>query len=169
MMNHVEHYHDWLRDAHAMEKQAESMLESMASRIDNYPDVRARIEQHITETKQQITVLEEILDRNDISRSMLKDSMSKMMAFGQSVGGMVTSDEIVKGSISGYVFEQFEIACYTSLLAAAKKAGDMASVPAIESILAEEQRMADWLIQHIPDTTEQFLLRSDADGVEAKK
>ncbi|MDH6162903.1 ferritin-like metal-binding protein YciE [Leclercia adecarboxylata] len=168
-MNHVEHYHDWLRDAHAMEKQAESMLESMASRIDNYPDVRARIEQHITETKQQITVLEEILDRNDISRSMLKDSMSKMMAFGQSVGGMVTSDEIVKGSISGYVFEQFEIACYTSLLAAAKKAGDLASVPAIESILAEEQRMADWLIQHIPDTTEQFLLRSDADGVEAKK
>ena len=168
-MNHVEHYHDWLRDAHAMEKQAESMLESMASRIENYYDVRARIEQHITETKQQINVLEEILDRNDISRSMLKDSMSKMMAFGQSVGGMVTSDEIVKGSISGYVFEQFEIACYTSLLAAAKKAGDVASIPAIESILAEEQRMADWLIRHIPDTTEQFLLRSDAEGVEAKK
>ncbi|MEB6380114.1 ferritin-like domain-containing protein [Leclercia adecarboxylata] len=168
-MNHVEHYHDWLRDAHAMEKQAESMLESMASRIDNYPDIRARIEQHLTETKQQINVLEEILDRNDISRSMLKDSMSKMMAFGQSVGGIMTSDEIVKGSISGYVFEQFEIACYTSLLAAAKKAGDVASVPAIESILAEEQRMADWLIQHIPDTTEQFLLRSDAEGVEAKK
>lgn len=167
-MNHVEHYHDWLRDAHAMEKQAESMLESMASRIDNYPDVRARIEQHLTETKQQINVLEEILDRNDISRSMLKDSMSKMMAFGQSVGGIMTSDEIVKGSISGYVFEQFEIACYTSLLAAARKAGDVASIPAIESILAEEQRMADWLIQHIPDTTEQFLLRSDADGVEAK-
>ena len=64
-MNHVEHYHDWLRDAHAMEKQAESMLESMASRIDNYPDLRARIEQHVNETKHQITVLEEILDRND--------------------------------------------------------------------------------------------------------
>ncbi len=168
-MNHVEHYHDWLRDAHAMEKQAESMLESMASRIDNYPDVRARIEQHISETKHQITVLEEILDRNNISRSVLKDSMSKMMAFGQSMGGMAASDEIVKGSISGYVFEQFEIACYTSLLAAAKKAGDTAAVPAIEGILAQEQQMADWLIRHIPDTTEQFLLRADADGVEAKK
>ena len=35
-MNRIEHYHDWLRDAHAMEKQAESMLESVASRIDNY-------------------------------------------------------------------------------------------------------------------------------------
>ena len=110
-MNYLEHYHDWLRDAHAMEKQAESMLESMASRIDNYPDLRSRIQQHVTETKRQITVLEEILDRNNISRSVLKDSMSKMAALGQSIGGMFPSDEIVKGSISGYVFEQFEIAC----------------------------------------------------------
>lgn len=168
-MNAIEHYHDWLRDAHAMEKQAESMLESMASRIDNYPDLRTRIEQHISETKHQITVLEGILDRNNISRSVIKDSMSKMAALGQSIGGMFPSDEIVKGSISGYVFEQFEIACYTSLLAAAQKAGDTASVPAIESILNEEKQMADWLIKHIPDTTEQFLLRSEADGVEAKK
>ncbi len=37
-----------------MEKQAESMLESMASRIDNYPELRARIEQHLSETKNQI-------------------------------------------------------------------------------------------------------------------
>lgn len=168
-MNAIEHYHDWLRDAHAMEKQAESMLESMASRIDNYPGLRARIEQHISETKHQITVLEGILDRNNISRSVIKDSMSKMAALGQSIGGMFPSDEIVKGSISGYVFEQFEIACYTSLLAAAQKAGDTASIPAIESILNEEKQMADWLIKHIPDTTEQFLLRSEADGVEAKK
>ena len=129
----------------------------------------ARIEQHVSETKNQIVVLEEILDRNDISRSVLKDSMSKMAALGQSIGGMFPSDEIVKGSISGYVFEQFEIACYTTLVAAAKKAGDTASVPALESILAEEQAMADWLIRHIPQTTEQFLLRSDASGVEAKK
>lgn len=168
-MNAIEHYHDWLRDAHAMEKQAESKLESMAGRIDNYPDLRSRIEQHISETKHQITILEEILDRNNISRSVIKDSMSKMAALGQSIGGIFPSDEIVKGSISGYVFEQFEIACYTSLLAAAQKAGDTASIPAIESILNEEKQMADWLIKHIPQTTEQFLLRSETDGVEAKK
>ncbi|HBC9223964.1 TPA: ferritin-like domain-containing protein [Enterobacter cloacae] len=168
-MNHVEHYHDWLRDAHAMEKQAESMLESMVSRIDNYPDLRARIAQHLSETKRQIALLQEILDRNDISRSVLRDSMSRMAALGQSIGGMLPSDEIVKGSISSYVFEQFEIACYTSLLAAAKQAGDTASIPAIETILAEEREMANWLISHIPQTTEEFLVRSDAPGVEAKK
>ena len=37
------------------------------------------------------------------------------------------------------------------------------------SILNEEKQMADWLIKHIPQTTEQFLLRSETDGVEAKK
>ncbi len=95
-MNAIEHYHDWLRDAHAMEKQAESMLESMAGRIDNYPDLRSRIEQHISETKHQITILEEIPDRNNISRSVIKDSMSKMAALGQSIGGIFPSDEIVK-------------------------------------------------------------------------
>ncbi|WP_052981158.1 ferritin-like domain-containing protein [Shigella sonnei] len=149
--------------------QAEKMLESMASRIENYPELRSRIEQHISETKNQLSQLESILDRNNISRSVIKDSMSKMAAFGQSIGGIFPSDEIVKGSISGYVFEQFEIACYTSLLAAAKNAGDTASAPIIEAILNEEKQMAEWLLNHIPDTTEQFMVRSEIDGVEAKK
>ncbi|STH73381.1 protein YciE [Escherichia coli] len=59
--------------------------------------------------------------------------MSKMAALGQSIGGIFPSDEIVKGSISGYVFEQFEIACYTSLLAAAK-------MPVIQSQFRSSKR-----------------------------
>ncbi len=38
---------DWLRDAHAMEVQAEQMLTSTAKRLENYPELKARIEQHI--------------------------------------------------------------------------------------------------------------------------
>ncbi|MBC0922788.1 hypothetical protein FSG86_004015, partial [Escherichia coli] len=41
--------------------------------------------------------------------------------------------------------------------------------PTIEAILNEEKQMADWLIQNIPQTTEKFLIRSETDGVEAKK
>ena len=43
-MTDIENYHDWLRDAHAMEKQAESMLESMVKRIDSYPEFCTRLE-----------------------------------------------------------------------------------------------------------------------------
>lgn len=69
-----------------------------------------------------------------------------MAALGQLIGGIFFFDEIVKGFISGYVFEQFEIACYTLLLAAAKNAGDTALILTIEAILNEEKQMADWLI-----------------------
>ncbi len=82
---------------------------------------------------------------------------------------MGRNDLLIRTFLSGYVFEQFEIACYTSLLAAAKNAGDTASIPTIEAILNEEKQMADWLIQNIPQTTEKFLIRSETDGVEAKK
>lgn len=34
----------WLRDAHAMEKQAETMLSGMEERIENYPQFRKRLD-----------------------------------------------------------------------------------------------------------------------------
>lgn len=36
--------------------------------------------------------------------------MGKLAAFGQAMGGMTTSDEIVKGAMASYVFETLEIA-----------------------------------------------------------
>ncbi|RKQ38883.1 ferritin-like domain-containing protein [Enterobacter sp. R1(2018)] len=168
-MNYTENYHDWLRDAHAMEKQAESMLEKMASRLEHYPDLKARLEQHIIETRQQQQLLNEVIDRNGISNSIVKDAVSKMTAFGQAMGGMMTPDEVVKGAISGYVFEHFEIACYTSLIAAAKLAGDHDGAAVFAKILEQEKAMAEWAITHLADVTEQFMVRSDAPDTEAKK
>ena len=145
------------------------MLSSIISRIDNYPDLLARIDQHLAETQGQIKLLEEVLDRNGINRSVMKDATSKMSAMGQAVGGMFASDEVVKGAISSYVFEKFEIACYTSLIRAAEKVGDTAGVEVFKQILTQEKAMAEWAFNHLPDVTEQFLLHDAADGVEAKK
>jgi ferritin-like metal-binding protein YciE len=41
----------WLRDAHAMEEQAETMLSGQLSRLENYPELSRRIQQHLDETK----------------------------------------------------------------------------------------------------------------------
>lgn len=38
---------DWLRDAHAMEQQAEKMLKAQSERLENYPQLKARIDEHI--------------------------------------------------------------------------------------------------------------------------
>ncbi|TIQ91283.1 MAG: DUF892 family protein, partial [Mesorhizobium sp.] len=36
----------WLRDAHAMEEQAETMLNGQLSRLESYPELRERISLH---------------------------------------------------------------------------------------------------------------------------
>jgi len=168
-MTHQENYLMWVKDAHAMEKHAESMLEKMASRLEHYPDLRSRIEQHIEETRQQQTLVQSVIDRYDTSSSTLKDTMGKVAAFGQAMGGMMADDEVVKGAISGYVFENLEIASYTSLIAAAELVGDQEGARIFEQIREQEVAMADWSLKHLPDVTEQFMVRSAAPGVEAKK
>src|SRR4051812_22030807 len=54
-----------LKNAHAMENQALSIMKPQVSRIENYPAVARRLEQHITETEGQITRLESLLDGFD--------------------------------------------------------------------------------------------------------
>lgn len=119
------------------------MLKSIASRINNYPKLRARIKQHLSKTKNQIVQLKTILNRNNISRSVIKNSISKIAALKQSISSIFPSNKIVKSSISKYVFKQFKIACYTSLLAAAKNASNTASIPTIKAILNKKKQIAN--------------------------
>lgn len=61
--------------------------------------------------------------------------MGKVAAFGQAVGGALNSDEIIKGAIASYVFENLEIATYAALIAAARTVGDEETVCVCEQIL----------------------------------
>ncbi|MBD9370128.1 ferritin-like domain-containing protein [Xanthomonas sp. XNM01] len=164
-----EHLLDWLRDAHAMEQQAEQMLKGQAARIEHYPRLKMRIEEHIRETQGQQQLLEGCITRLGSSPSVLKDTMGKVAALGQAVGGMTASDEIVKGAMAGYVFENMEIASYTALIAAAQAVGDTETQRVCEQILVQEEAMAKWLRDHLPEITQQFLVRAETPGVTAKK
>jgi ferritin-like metal-binding protein YciE len=160
---------DWLRDAHAMEQQAEKMLRAQSERLEHYPKLKARIDQHIDETLSQQQLVDGCLKRLGGSSSTIKDIAGKLMAFGQAVGGSLMSDEVIKGAMAGYVFENVEIASYTVLIAAAEAAGDMETKAACETILPQEIAMAEWLLQHLPELTEAFILRSADPDLEAKK
>ncbi|AZF04904.1 ferritin-like domain-containing protein [Pseudomonas sp. R5-89-07] len=160
---------DWLRDAHAMEQQAEKMLKAQSERLEHYPQLKARIDQHIQETLGQQALIDECLTRLGGSSSTLKDIGGKLMAFGQAVGGSLMSDEVIKGAMAGYVFENMEVASYTVLIAAAQAAGDTETQAACEKILPQEIAMAEWLLEHLPQLTQAFLERSAAPDTEAKR
>lgn len=162
------HLVDWLRDAHAMEKQAEKMLKSQAQRLEHYPLLQKRIEEHIDETLHQAEKLDQCLALLGADTSTFKDMGAELTAFGQAIGGMMAEDEVVKGGIASYAFENFEIASYKAII----KAADMASQPEVaricKEILQEEIAMAEWLSKHLDETTQQFLELDKADGVRAK-
>ena len=163
-----ERLNQWLRDAHAMEQQAEQMLQAHARRIENYPELSQRIEQHLAETRTQRQRLEVLLQKRGTSASGMKDIAAQFTAIMQAVGGMAASDEVMKGVLAHYAFEHFEIASYRILAAGAEAAGDMETARVAEEICREEEAMASWLKDHIPQITQSYLMR-EATGSDAAK
>ncbi len=145
-----------LRNAHAMENQALAIMKPQAERIENYPEVARRLEEHIGETEGQIERLERILDTLGEKRSSLKDMALSVGGAMAAIGHSVAPDEIVKNSFANFAFENYEIAAYKSLLALAQQAGDAGSVQLLEANLAEEQAMAEWLDDNIEAVTLQY-------------
>lgn len=156
-----ENYLTWLRDAHAMEEQALTMMRGLTSRLEHYPELRMRIEQHISETEGQERALQQLLDGYASDSSFMKDAMAKMAAAGQAISGMFTTDEVVKGGIASYTFEHMEIAAYEVLITTAEEIGDSHATSIFKEILAQEEAMAEWLRDNLPPTVAQFLRRNE--------
>ena len=159
---------EWLRDAHAAEEQAETMLSGMAGRIQNYPQLKARIEQHIQETKRQAELVRGCIERRGGSTSMIKDAGAKMIAMGQAMSGLFVGDEVMKGTIASAAFEAMEISSYKILIATAEHVGDQETKRVCEQILREEEAMLEWLSQNAPTLTHQYLQREETPGATAK-
>ncbi|HEX8555862.1 MAG TPA: ferritin-like domain-containing protein [Sphingomonas sp.] len=158
-----------LQNAHAVEKQALSIMTPQVSRIEHYPEVADRLRLHIEETNAQIARLDEIMVEFDTSGSTLKD-----MALGMS-GGMaammhtVAGDEILKNSFANFAFEHFEIASYRSLLTLAEDGGFAGPTSLLQQSLREEESMAEWIGDKLPLITRRYVgLYAGGGSFEAK-
>ncbi len=163
-----DHYLAWLRDAHAMEEQALTMMRGMLSRLENYPVLCARMEQHVKETERQAEAVRKLLEGRDSGTSLVKDALGKAGALTQAFSGMFADDEVVKGTMASYTFEQMEIAAYKVLISTASVLEDTTAIAVFEQNLVEEQDMADWLFDHLDQTTRIFLARDEA-GLPARR
>lgn len=156
------HLIDWLRDAHAMEQQSERMLQGQVKRLERYPKLAQGLEQHLEQTRGQQRLLEEYLARLDASPSLVKDFAGRFSATAQTLAAMASADETIKGAMACYVFEQMEVAAYTSLSAAAHQASDIQCQHLCDRLLLEERAMADWLRGNLGQLTQGFLARDAA-------
>jgi ferritin-like metal-binding protein YciE len=159
---------NWLRDAHAMEMQAIQILENQARRIENYPELRNRILEHLEETEAQAEMLERCIERHGTTSSALKDTAAAFIGNMQALSGLFVGDEVVKGAIFSYTFEHLEIASYRSLIGAAEELGEHETARVCREILHQEEAMARWLERHLPEVTRQYL-RRELVGAQAKR
>jgi ferritin-like metal-binding protein YciE len=149
-----------LRNAHAMESQALSVIDTQLGRLESYPEMITMLQQHRRETEGQIARLDQIFQGLGESASTFKDTAMSAMGSMQAMGHALAGDEILKNHMADYMFEHFEIAAYTSLITMAQTVGHTTAIPLLQQNLAEEQRFQQMLIESLPRVTEQFLSRT---------
>jgi ferritin-like metal-binding protein YciE len=157
-----------LRNAHAMETQAVQLLERQIERLQNYPEIEARLKSHLEESKVQRTRLEEVLESLGESHSALKETVLGLGGNIAALAHTAAADEIIKNTLANYMFEHFEIASYKSLTEMAEIIGHAPGVSAAQASLREEELMAAWIDEHIAPTTRMFMDRIKA-GVAADR
>jgi len=152
-------YISGLRNQHAVESQAVELLERQIGRLENYPEMADRMRQHLEESKQQATRIEELLAALNTSHSTLKDMVTSFMGNVAALGHASASDEVIKNTFANYAFEHYEIASYRSLLVVAEVAGQQTSASVLQQSLKEEQAMAQWIEDHLKPTMLRYVER----------
>ncbi|MDB6059210.1 MAG: hypothetical protein JWO95_3054 [Verrucomicrobiales bacterium] len=148
---------DWLKDAYAMERGLEAALLKQSKEESLSAHVRERASIHLEETKRHAEEVRSCLQQLGTDTSALKTGMG---AIGQSAKGMMTmfaNDQQIKDLLDGYMMENFEIASYTALEAAADRAGFAQVAELCRRIIPDEERMAQAIIEAIPQEVESHL------------
>jgi ferritin-like metal-binding protein YciE len=141
----------WLNDAYAMEQTLLPVLQNHAKDAEEaMPEAAAHIRRHIDETRTHAERIEQCLRQLGTTPSTVKSAMGSMMGTAQSVMTGMFSDEMIKNALGDYGSEQFEVASYTALVAAAEELGETEIARLCEENLREDQLMASWFEQQIP-------------------
>jgi ferritin-like metal-binding protein YciE len=146
----------YLTDAVALEQNVEQMLGGMISTTAE-PTMKARLEQHLEETRAQQTRLRERLDSYGESESSMKNMAAKAGAAMKGMLDMGRSDNAGKNARDGYATEHLEIAAYELLERVATMAGDQDTAAVARTNRAEEEDMARFIEAHWDDVATQSL------------
>jgi ferritin-like metal-binding protein YciE len=146
-----------LRNAHAMESQAQALLQRQIERLDSFPDLKARMQTHLEETRTQQGRLDRILAQLGESSSTLKDAAMSLMGDMAAMAHMPAQDEVLKNSFASFAFENYETAAYKSLIAVAERIGAADAVGPLKQSCQEEEAMAQFLSSNLDAVTKRYI------------
>jgi UDP-glucose 4-epimerase len=131
----------YLRDVHALEGQAETLLKASAKRVDD-EHLESTFSHHLDETQHHRERIEHLLEERGAGPSLVKDAMLKAGGLNLSAFFGAQPDSTTKLAGFAFAFEHLEVAAYELLQRVAARAGDEGVVTVAEEILAEERRAA---------------------------
>jgi ferritin-like metal-binding protein YciE len=146
-----------LRNAHAAERQAVATLGAQVDRLEDYPEFQVKVREHIEVSREQEKRLDIALRKLDASTSVLKSAAMSVMGAAQSALHNQAEDAPLKQALSTAMFEHFEIATYSSLIALAQEAGETELIADLEASLKEEKTMAAWMDDNIPAIARRYV------------
>src|SRR5690242_15070051 len=100
----------YIQDAYALENQIVQTLEAHAEQAQDFPQIQAKILQHLEQTKQHRARMEQRLQAYNHQPSTVKGAVSGMM--GNMAGAMsgMRPDTLARNARDEYVTEHLEIA-----------------------------------------------------------
>lgn len=146
-----------LQNAHAVENQALALIDRQLDRLARYPEVIGRLRRHRIETEAQIERLDEILATLNARGSGWKDMALGFLGNMAALSNVLAADEVLKDQMVNYAFENFEIASYRCLIALAEAGDFAAATPLLRETLREEEAMAAWVLDSLPQLTLQYV------------
>ena len=156
----------WLNDAHAMENALVRVLEHRVKDAAAYPAVQAMDQQHLEETRRHAEQVKGCIERLGGNVSTVKSVLGTVFGAAQAPMTGLARDEIVKNALVDFAAENFEVASYRALIAAAVEVGDQETARVCEQISAEDQAMAERIRQSLPGIVSQRMreLAEDSAG-----
>jgi ferritin-like metal-binding protein YciE len=140
-----------IQNAYALENQLAETLEKHANETADYPDVQAKIQQHLEVTRRHRDIIEERLRAYGESPSTIKDVGSSLMGNMMGMMAGMRPDTVARIARDEYVSEHMEIAGYTLLATTARALGDEETARMAETNMQDEIEMQQWLLQNMPD------------------
>lgn len=159
----------WLKDAYAMEKSIEKTLKAHVKDAKDYPEIRDKINHHIMVTQSQAERLKNRLEEMDEKPSVIKKISGEIMQSMQGYATRFAEDKIIKNTLAEIATENFEIATYEALKAAAERVGDTESAMLAEEIKKEEEEMGSWAKKNLPILVDRFLAYEEMESEENKE
>jgi ferritin-like metal-binding protein YciE len=149
----------WLRNAHAMEVQALTLLETQVGRLeDKYPEVGKRMRSRLTEILDQRLQLDRCRRKLGEDIRAVNDIGIKIETNLPTFPGWLSSDELKKHCLAYSVVEQIKAETYHFLSAAAQAAGEPEIARICDGFVTQGSAMVAWMWDQLDTATRERLL-----------